>query len=108
LNPNETDWMAVLREQCDRTSQAKVAKLLNYSAAVVNQVLKNTYKGDLVKVQRTVEGALMGMTVDCPVVGDLPRNRCLDFQKREFAATNHLRVQLSRACPTCPNRRGAE
>ncbi len=102
------DWLTVLREQCDRTSQAKVAKTLGYSPAVVNQVLKGTYKGDLSRVQRAVEGALMGMTVDCPVVGDLPRNRCLEFQRRGFAATNPMRVQLSISCPTCPNRRGAE
>jgi hypothetical protein len=71
-------------------------------------VLKGTYKGDVSSVQRAVEGALMGMTVECPVIGDLPRNRCLEYQRQPFAATNPMRVQLSRACPTCPNRRGAE
>jgi hypothetical protein len=105
---NSVDWLTVLREQCKSTSQAAVAKLLSYSPAVVNQVLKGTYKGDLARVQRSVEGALMGLTVECPIVGEIPRNRCLEFQRRDFAATNPFRVQLSRSCPTCPNRRGTE
>jgi hypothetical protein len=108
---NETtssDWLTVLREQCARSSQAAVAKQLKYSPAVVNQVLKGTYRGDLNSVQRAVEGALMGLTVECPIVGEIARNRCLEFQKHPFAATNPFRVQLSRSCPTCPNRRGAE
>ena len=39
-------------------------------------------------------------------VGDLPRNRCLEYQRRDFAATNHIRVQLARACPNCRQYRG--
>jgi hypothetical protein len=108
LTATDNDWLTVLREQCTRASQAAIAKRIKYSAAVVNQVLKGTYKGDLSSVQRAVEGALMGLTVDCPVIGDLPRNRCLEYQRQPFAATNPMRVQLSRACQTCPNRRGAE
>jgi len=108
--PINSDWLVVLREACERkgSSQAAVAKKLKYSPAVINQVLKGTYKGDVNSVQRAVEGALMGLTVECPVIGELARNQCLEFQRREFAATNHLRVQLSRACPTCPNRRGGD
>jgi transcriptional regulator with XRE-family HTH domain len=105
MSPQQEDWITVLREQCKRTSQAEVAKRLGYSAAVVNQVLKGTYKGDVNRVQQAVEGALMGMTVDCPVIGELARNRCLEYQRREFASTNPTRVTLSRTCPTCPNRR---
>jgi len=104
----ESDWITVLRETCAKRSQAKVAERIGYSATVVNQVLKGTYKGDLKAVQRAVEGALMGLTVDCPVVGEMPRNRCLEFQRQRFAATNPMRVQFALQCPTCPNRRGAE
>ena len=107
--PINSDWLVVLREACERkgSSQAAVAKKLKYSPAVINQVLKGTYKGDVKSVQKAVEGALMGLTVECPVVGELQRDRCLQYQNRPFAATSGLRVQLSRACPTCPNRRNA-
>lgn len=102
------NWVTVLRDACKVATQAAVADRIGYSAAVVNQVLKGTYKGDLSRVQKAVEGALMGLSVECPVIGDLPRNRCLDYQRQGFAATNPLRVQLSRVCPGCKHRSGAQ
>lgn len=102
----EPDWLAVLRVATQATSQATVAKEIGYSAAVISQVLKGSYVGNTTKVQQAVEGALMGLTVDCPAIGELRRDRCLEFQRQPFACTNPLRVQLSRTCPTCPNKRG--
>jgi DNA-binding transcriptional regulator YdaS (Cro superfamily) len=107
----EPNWITVLRESCEGSSQAAVARRIGYSPTVVNQVLKGRYGGphggDLDAVRKAVEGALMGLSVDCPVIGELPRDRCLAYQRRGFAATNPLRVALTRACPQCPNRRGA-
>ncbi len=100
------DWMTVLREHRDSQGNGPTAKKIGYSTTVVSQVLTGNYKGDLEAIKKAVEGGLMGMTVVCPVIGDLPRNVCLEYQRRAFAATNHLRVHLSRVCPTCPNRRG--
>ena len=102
-----SDWIDALRGECARSSQARAATLIGYSPAVVNQILKGTYKGDWISVEESVRGALMGATVECPVIGEIPRNRCIEHQRRagSFAATNPLRVQLHRACPVCPNRR---
>jgi hypothetical protein len=49
---------------------------------------------------------LMGAVVECPVIGEIPRQRCIEHQRRahRFAATNPMRVQLSKACRVCPNR----
>lgn len=104
----DADWLVALRAYSKAHGQPHTAKTIGYSTAVVSQVLSGKYKGDLRAVQQKVEGALMGLTVDCPVIGELPRNRCLEYQRQAFAATNHVRVQLSRACPNCPNRRGGE
>jgi DNA-binding transcriptional regulator YdaS (Cro superfamily) len=107
----ELDWIHELRVASTptpadpRRSQATAAAKIGYSPSVVNQVLKGTYKGDLKSVQRAVEGALMGATVECPVIGELSRARCIEYQRAGFRATNPMRVALSRACPTCPNRR---
>ena len=108
MTATEPAWITVLREACEapNSSQSSVSKRLGYSAAVVCAVLKGSYKGDINRVKAAVEGALMGMTVECPVVGELPRDRCLEYQRRDFASTNHLRVQLNKACKTCPNRVG--
>lgn len=101
----EPVWITVLREASDATSQAAVGDKIGYSASVVNQVLKGTYKGSLKSVQKAIEGALMGATVDCPVLGSLPRQRCIEHQRAGFRITNPMRVQLARTCPTCPHRR---
>jgi DNA-binding transcriptional regulator YdaS (Cro superfamily) len=100
------EWRKRLESECARASQAKVAKRIGYSPAVINQVLRGSYKGDLQAVQKAVEGALMGATVRCPVLGDLPSNRCLEIQAQPFAATSPTRVMLHHACRNgCPNSR---
>lgn len=103
----EEEWIAALRAECKRTgSQARVGARLGYSGAVINQVLKGTYRGNLQRVQEAVEGALLGATVECPVLGELPRDACLRHQQRPFAATNPSRVQLYYACRSgCPHSR---
>lgn len=99
------EWLNVLRRECKRqgSSQARVAATLNLSPTVISQVLAEKYPGNLERVRALVEGAYMGKTVDCPVVGDLPRNRCIEYQDQSFAATNPMRVQLYHACRNgCP------
>lgn len=100
------DWIDALRLECERTSQAKAAERIGFSAGTVNQVLKGSYKGNLRRIEQAVRGALLGATVECPAIGTIPRNRCVEHQRRAhaFAATNPLRVQLSKTCPGCPNR----
>jgi len=99
-------WLKRLREECGRASQTKVAAMLGYSAAVVNQVLQGSYEGDLRAVQKAVEGVFMGAKVNCPVLGVLAANRCVAIQRRPFAATNPTRIALYRACRSgCPHSR---
>lgn len=95
---DEPLWIRTLREQCDETSQTQVAKEIGYSNAVVNQVLKATYKGDVKKVEQAVRGRYLGETVGCPVMGETPANVCIEVQRQPYAATNRQRVQLFRAC----------
>lgn len=100
------EWVALLAEECDRTSQKKVAEQIRYSTAVVNQVLKNRYTGDLTAVEKAVRGAYLNATVACPVLGDLQLNRCLQHQRQRFSATNAMRVRLYRSCNGgCPHAR---
>lgn len=104
----DMDWLKALGSFRKAHGGKATAEKIGYSAATISQVLSGNYKGDLNAVRQKVEGALMGATVECPLIGEIPRNRCLDFQRQGYAPTNPLRAQLLRACPTCPNRRGAE
>lgn len=98
------DWIMVLAESCDASSRAKVAARLGYSAGVVSQVLNNTYKGDLGRVEGVVRGALLAEKVMCPVVDEISRDVCLENQKRNPPFTSAMRARLYRACRDgCPH-----
>ncbi len=101
---NEPAWVNLLREACALGSQSEVAKSIGYSPAVVSSVLKSSYKGDLKRVQMAVEGALMHHSVDCPVIGELPRQRCVEHQRTPLMTTNPSRIALYKACRAgCPH-----
>lgn len=99
------DWIAALASACDRTgSQGKVGAELGISSAAVNQVLGNVYKGRLDRIEARVRGELMKEVVACPILGEISKRDCLDYQGRKFRPTNPTRAKLYRACKTCPNR----
>ena len=100
------DWIVVLADECDRASMRAVAMRIGYGPSVVTESLRRKYAGRLDRVEAAVRGAFMGATVDCPVLGELPRDRCLVIQKRPFGSTNPHRVMLAKACPACPHCRG--
>lgn len=99
------EWVLQLAKACDCSSQNKVAKKLGYTGAVVSQVLRNCYPGNMVNVQQRVEGILMGTTLNCPALGELPIHECQAWRQksRHFSNANHQRVMMYRACNRCPN-----
>jgi hypothetical protein len=100
------DWVLALAEEAKATSGVLVAERIGYSPAVVTHVLRNHYRGDMERVAEKVRGALMGVTVCCPVLGEIGKDRCLDEQKKPFAGTSSVRSRLHRACRAgCPNSR---
>ena len=106
------DWVLILAQECDRTSQNAVAKAIGYSPAAISNVLKKRYgigghSGDLAAVEQAVRGAFMNAVLECPELGEMPTHTCLDWQKkaRAFANVNPLRVRMYRACRKCPQGR---
>ncbi|MCW1842270.1 transcriptional regulator [Prosthecomicrobium hirschii] len=102
------DWVLALAEEATRAGAAGTAKRLQYSPSVVSQVLARKYGvhgkgGDLETFEAVVRGALMGSTVECPVLGEIGRDQCRREQSRPFTASNSTRARLRRACRTCPN-----
>lgn len=94
------DWIRCLAEACDRSSQSVIAKRLGISGSVVSGVLRRNYAGTYESVEKATRGALMGDTLDCPVLGELATHACLDNQKRarNFSSASSIRVKLYRAC----------
>jgi DNA-binding transcriptional regulator YdaS (Cro superfamily) len=101
------DWIAALAAECDRGgSQSRVADELGYSPAVISQVIRNRYPGDLARIEQLVRGRYLGKTVTCPVLEEIPRHACLRHQavKLDAVSTNPFRVELYRACRAgCPH-----
>ena len=98
------DWVICLAGEADRIGQPATAKRIDYSAATVSQVISNSYRGDLRRVEQMVRGALMGAVVDCPVKGEMGLNVCLKWQDKPFAATSADRTRMYHACRSgCPH-----
>lgn len=97
-------WVEALRAECARVkSQHKVGQRLGVSASLINQVINGNYKADTRSIEARVRGELMNETVQCPVMGECSKRRCVDVQAQPFAATNPQRVALWRACRSgCP------
>ena len=100
----EPEWLAALRAEAQRTSQRLAGTVIGYSAAAVSLVLKGTYTGNLDRIESAVKGALLGATIECPVLSTLRRDVCAAHQVRKFAATNPMRIELYHACRSgCPH-----
>lgn len=97
------EWLIVLATECDRTSQSKVGKVIGYSTTTINRALGKRYTDDPASVEKAVRGAFMNVTVQCPVLDEIPANRCVENQRKPYASTNPLRVRLYQACRQCPN-----
>lgn len=98
------DWVKRLAREADDTGQPATAKRIDYSVSTVSQIISNSYRGDLPRVEEMVRGALMSATVECPVLGEIGRNRCLREQDEPFRATSAYRAQLYHACRSgCPH-----
>lgn len=100
------DWVAALARECDRTSQNLAAKRVDYSSTAVSQVINGKYSGDLTAIEQAVRGVLMAATVECPVVGALASDACLNHQRAPWSPHNPQRIAFYRACRQgCPHSR---
>lgn len=103
------DWIAALVQECDGSSQNKVAARLGITASTVSQTLRNSYPGNMASIEARVRAALLSSDVKCPALGSISGEACLRWRDRaaHLTSTIPLRVQMFRACRKCPNNRGA-
>lgn len=104
------DWLSILCEAIDQPgqSQAKVARLIGYSASAVSLVLSNRYGAPLDGIEQAVRGRLMGERVECPGLGDsITTAHCLEWQGKQPSTSNPLCVRMKQACRNCPHSRRA-
>lgn len=105
-NGSPPDWVLELAKAAMRTNQRVVADKIGYSSSVVSQAISRTYAGDISRVEEKVRGALMKQKVSCPVLVEVTRDTCLNWQKKPMAGTSSLRMKMYRACRSgCPHSR---
>lgn len=96
------DWIQVLAEQCDKTSQNKMCQKIGWSAATISQVLNNIYPGTIENVEKTVRSTLMDSRHDCPIYGSILVRDCNNNQTQTFPNSgNPTKIRLFKACRNC-------
>lgn len=99
-------WLDVLRSEVKASSLAVVADKLGVSRTTVSQLCNDKYPGDLARMKMMVEGAFMGHTVVCPILGSIPLHQCLAHQRKTAGQVgdNPTQIKLWKACRSgCPN-----
>lgn len=96
------DWVVVLADACDRTSQARVARRLQLNSGYVSYALRcenPQYHGP---VEDAVRGVLMGETVHCPALDEaLDQAICARHRKSRIRPIGPVQKRLRATCPTC-------
>lgn len=99
-----TDFTARLIAVIEELGQSEVARRMGCSAATISLLKTGRYPGATVeRWQREFDAVFARGMINCPVLGEITAEQCAFHRKRPFAATNPIRVQLYRTCPTCPN-----
>ena len=101
------DWIEALAIECAKASQNRVAERLGRSAAMISQILRAKYPGDLAGFEERFRGVFQAQALDCPALGLIPSNECQDWRVKGKAFTpgNPLRTRMFRACAACPRNR---
>ncbi|RWC58894.1 transcriptional regulator [Mesorhizobium sp.] len=99
------DWLEELARFADANDLGVAGECISYSRSAVSTIISGKYPGDIARVEQMVRGALMALTVECPVLGEIGRDQCLTEQKEPFRATSRHRAQLFHQCKICPQRR---
>jgi hypothetical protein len=97
-------WVVAMAEECQASSQNRVAEKMGWSAATISMVLNSAYSGDLAAVEEGFKGAFEGALVHCPALGGLTSQACREWRKRsrKFTVSNTLGATMFRACNACP------
>ncbi|MBS4773403.1 MAG: hypothetical protein KHX55_03905 [Proteobacteria bacterium] len=96
------DWIEVLANEADKTSQNKIAYKIGKSSAAISQILKKSYPGTIANLEAAVRANLMNGSHDCPFYGTILIRECLDVQSRPFSNSgNPTKIRLFKACRNC-------
>lgn len=100
-------WLTILKERVETLGRRQVEIDIAISKTTLSQVLNCKYPGSMENIELKVLTAYTDIKVICPVLGQILSKRCHVEQIKPFNPSNPQRVQLYKACRTCPNRMNA-
>lgn len=100
----EERWLRILRDQCNQTSIADVARKIDYSRSAISLVLSGKYQGATDRIAAKVMAAFTDY-VACPFLGeDIDRATCTDHQSRAQPCSDPQALRHWITCRTaCPH-----
>lgn len=100
------DWIIALVTACSErgASQNSVAQRLGYTGAVISQVLRNRYPGNLRRLEDRVRSVFLAGEITCPALGVIGSEDCLSWRDKstDLTSVSPMTVRMFRACATCP------
>jgi hypothetical protein len=100
LPKDAMDALLALKQQ---HSQADIARRIGASEGTISNALAGRYIGNVDALAERIRGELLNQTVACPILGVITTRICQDERKKPFHTANPMRVQLWRACKSCPH-----
>lgn len=99
-------WLALMRQEVDRTSRQALADRLGYSRTTVSLVLSGTYPGNPDKIAaKAIEVLEPVLAVDCPYLGEqLPIKQCVEYSSQRAPTHHPTKMGHWRACQQCQNK----
>lgn len=102
--PKAPDWIVALARCADGPDSLNaIGAKLGVSGGALSAVISHSYPGGYARIEVRVRGALMAATVNCPVEGEIARNRCADNQVSKPSSASPARAQFPFRCKTCPH-----
>ena len=97
------EWVKLLAQQCDRTSQRTVADKLGKSSGYVSRLINCNYAGSYSEAETQVRALFGQDQVDCPLWGEIPLASCVRARRRKEPPRTHVHHLHRSTCPSCPN-----
>lgn len=96
-------WIQQLAELVEQHGSIQAtANRVGVSRTSISLLLKNDYPSpSTLKMQAKVEAIFSN--VSCPVLAEISNAQCQTEREKPFIGSNPTRIQLYRACRSCPN-----
>lgn len=97
------NWIMALIQACEQTSQNKVADRLGVAASTVSQLIRNSYPGNMTRMEARVRTVLLEKEICCPALGKISGEACLKWRDRTATLTSASPkiVGMFRSCRSC-------